>query len=87
MTIGGVATSNGDFRCTRIVDRCLVAGEELGALGEKAAIVGGFGSSLPFPDPLSDTRAGEDAISVSQGVSVVDIGQYKFRKGNTFRKC
>ena len=71
MTVGGVATSNGHFLCTRIVDRCFVAGEELGALGENAARIGGCKSSLLFPDPPFDTRAGEAAISIVQGVSVV----------------
>ena len=71
MIVGGVATSNGDFLWTRIVDRCLVAGDAPEELGEKAAVVGGFGSSLAFPDPVSDTRAGEDAISAIQGVSIV----------------
>ena len=66
--IGGVATSKGDLRFTSIVDRCLVAGEELEELGEKAAIVGGFGSPLAFPDP-SGSRPGIEAMSVIQGVS------------------
>ena len=68
---GGVATSKGDFRWTRMVDRCLVAGEEVDVLGEKAAVVGGFRTSLALPEPFSDTRAGEDAISAIQGVSNV----------------
>lgn len=44
---GGVATSRGDFWCTRIVDRCFnVAVVEFRADGEKAATVGEFGSPL-----------------------------------------
>ena len=67
--VGGVATSMGDFRCTRMVDRCLVAGEEVPDVGEKAAVVGGFRSSLDFPSPVSDPRAGDEIISAIQGVS------------------
>lgn len=67
--VGGVATSKGDLRCTRTVDRCLVAGEDAPDVGEKAAVVGGFGSSLDFPDPVSGPRAGDEVISVIQGVS------------------
>ncbi len=67
--VGGVAMSKGDFRCTRIVDRCLVAGDEAPDVGEKAAVVGGFRSSLDFPGPASEPRAGDEAISAIQGVS------------------
>lgn len=67
--VGGVATSKGDFRCTKMVDRCLVAGEEVPDAGEKAAVVGGFTSSLDFPDPGSGPRAGDEVISAIQGVS------------------
>lgn len=68
--VGGVATSRGDFRCTNIVDRCLVAGEEPDAVAENAAMVGGFTSSLVFPLPWSEGYAGDDAMSASKGVSV-----------------
>ena len=67
--VGGVATSKGDFRCTRMVDLCLVAGDEVPDIGEKAAVVGGFRSSLDFPGPVSDPRAGDEVISAIQGVS------------------
>ena len=67
--VGGVAMSKGDFRCTRIVDLCLVAGEEVVDAGEKAAVVGGFGSSLDLPGPVSDPRTGDGVISAIQGVS------------------
>lgn len=72
MICGGVAISNGDFWCTRMVDRCLFA---LGAwervTGEKAAMVGGFGSLLlaidaPSSSLLRDELGVEDII---QGVS------------------
>lgn len=76
--VGGVATSNGDFRWTNIVDRCLVAGEEPEAVGEKAAMVGGFGSSFVFPDPWSEDRAGEDAISANQGVSTFTVSHIPY---------
>ena len=69
MIVGGVAMSKGDFRCTTMVDRCLVAGEELPDVGEKAAVVGGFRSSLAFPGPASGPRAGEEVIWAIQGVS------------------
>ena len=72
MIVGGVATSNGDLRLTSIVDRCLVAGEEPEEIGEKAAIVAGFGSPLGFPDP-SGSRPGIEAISVIQGVSSLSV--------------
>ena len=67
--VGGVATSKGDFRCTNMVDLCLVAGEEVPDVGEKAAVVGGFRSSLDPPGPASDPRAGDEVISTIQGVS------------------
>lgn len=71
--MGGVAISKGDFRCTRMVDRCLVAGEEVPDVGEKVAVVGGKRSSLDFPGPVSgpvpDPRAGDEFISTIQGVS------------------
>ena len=67
--VGGVATNKGDFRWTKMVDRCLVAAEEVPDVGEKAAVVGGFGSSLGFPGAVSDPRAGDEVISAIQGVS------------------
>lgn len=67
--VGGVATSNGDFRWTKIVDRCLVAGEAAEAVGEKAAAVGRFDSSFVLPDAWSGGCAGEDDISAIHGVS------------------
>ena len=67
--VGGVAMSKGDFRCTKMVDRCLVAGEEVPDAGEKAAVVRRFTSSLDFPDPVSGPRAGDEVISAIQGVS------------------
>jgi len=71
--VGGVATSRGDLRCTNIVDRCLVAGEEPEAVAENAAMVVGFMSSLVFPLPWSERWAGEDAMSASQGVSTLTL--------------
>lgn len=67
--VGGVATSKGDFRCTRMVDLCLLAGEDVPDAGENAAVVGGLRSSLDLPGPVSDPRAGDGVISVIQGVS------------------
>lgn len=67
--VGGVATSKGDFRCTRMVDLCLLAGEDVPDVGENAAVVGGLGSSFDLPDPVSDPRAGDGVISIIQGVS------------------
>ena len=63
-----MATSKGDFRWTIMVERCFVAGEEF---GEKAAIVGGFGSLLGvgFADSFSRAFIDGEAISVTQGVS------------------
>lgn len=74
VTCGGVASSRGDFWCTRIVDRCRVEGNEC-EVGEKAATVGGFvvldsllsGAELPAfadADDVSD-------MELIQGVSVV----------------
>ena len=71
MIVGGVATSKGDFRCTKMVDRCLIAGEEVPDAGENAAVVGGLRSSLDLPDPGSGPRAGDEVISAIQGVSDV----------------
>lgn len=67
--VGGVATSKGDFRCTKMVERCLVAGEEVPDAGENAAVVGGFKSSFDFPGPVSEPLAGDEVISAIQGVS------------------
>lgn len=56
-----------------MVDLCLVAGEICDEDGEKAAIVGGFGS-LFAPEvrvPFSETFAGEGAIASIQGVSEI----------------
>ena len=44
MTWGGVATRSGDFLCTIMVERCLVVAAPEKLCGEKAAIVGVFGS-------------------------------------------
>ena len=75
MIVGGVATSKGDFRWTRMADRCLVAGEEAADAGEKEAMVGGFTSSF-LPSPDSDARTGDEVISAIQGVSslLVSLG-------------
>ncbi len=57
-----------------MVDLCLVAGEICDDDGEKAAVVGGFGS-LFAPElrvPFSETFAGEGAIASIQGVSEID---------------
>lgn len=67
--VGGVATSKGDFRCTKMVERCLVAGEEVPDAGEKAAVMGGLRSSFAFPGPVSGPLAGDEVISATQGVS------------------
>ena len=69
MIVGGVAISKGDFRCTSMADRCLVAGEEAADFGEKDAMVGGFTSSFVLPSPDSDARTGDEVISAIQGVS------------------
>lgn len=69
--VGGVATSKGDFWCTKMVDRCLVVGEGFPDAGENTAIVGGLRSSLGLPDSVSGPRAGDEVISASQGVSDV----------------
>lgn len=56
-----------------MVDLCLVAGEICDEDGEKAAIVGGFGS-LFAPElrvPFSETFAGEGAIASMKGVSEI----------------
>ena len=73
MIVGGVATSKGDLRWTRMVERCLIVEDEPDWLGEKAATVRGSGSSLDLADTLSAMRAGEDAISAIQGVSRVQV--------------
>ena len=54
VTSGGVAISKGDFRFTWIVADCRVLGEVCELLGEKEAIVAGFGSifELRFGDAL-----------------------------------
>jgi len=69
---GGVAMSNGDFWCTRIVERCLFADDACDKFnGEKAATVGGFGSLAPRVWESSSSffnRVVEDMRS-SHGVS------------------
>lgn len=85
--VGGVAMSKGDFRCTTIVDRCLVAGEEIPDVGEKAAVVGGLRSSLDFPDPDSDPRAGDEFISAIQGVSDSFQSRRNEKEGESSRRC
>lgn len=70
MICGGVATSSGDFWCTRMVERCLSTLEEpFKVEGEKAATVGGFGSALGAGEASWDFRGGELMCS-SQGRSV-----------------
>ena len=71
VTAGGVATSSGDLRCTRIVERCFVA-VEIPVFGEKAAWVGGLGSLL-LTRRSSMSCTGEGDISAIQGVSAVDM--------------
>jgi hypothetical protein len=62
---GGVATSRGDFWCTKMVDRCLsVEAEWVKVEGEKAATVGGFGSPLGPGEAFWEDRGGEDMWSI-----------------------
>lgn len=68
---GGVAINNGDFWCTRMVERCLFALTACDRVtGEKEATVGGFGSAtvMGAPSPsLLGFEVGD--IESSQGVS------------------
>jgi hypothetical protein len=80
VTCGGVANSRGDFWCTRIVERCLVEGNEC-EVGEKAATVGGLVvldsrlSAAEWPafadvDEVSDMELIQGVSVVSQDMSV-----------------
>jgi hypothetical protein len=74
VTCGGVASSRGDFWCTRIVERCRVEGNEC-EVGEKAATVGGLVvldsrlSAAEWP-AFADVDEVSD-MELIQGVSVV----------------
>ncbi len=86
--VGGVATNKGDFRWTRMVERCLVAGEEeVPDVGEKAAVVGGLGSSLDFPGAVSGPRAGDEVISAIQGVSAFSQPKYLGKTVKRSSRC
>jgi hypothetical protein len=68
---GGVAINSGDFWCTRMVDRCLLADVACERVtGEKLAVVGGFGSWLAWDAPSSSLlEFGVFDIKSNQGVS------------------
>jgi hypothetical protein len=67
---GGVAINSGDFWCTNIVERCLLAEVACESVtGENAATVGGFGSLLARDPPSSSLRDEPGVEDIIQGVS------------------